>query len=336
MNRTRRWRIGWTRSPSVADGDKAAPLAALDRATTWLNPRPDVLRDRVLLVDFWTYTCVNWLRTAPYLRAWQQKYHEHGLLLIGVHTPEFDFEHDLDNVRRAVHELGIDYPVVVDNEYDVWTSFHNRYWPALYFVDVHGQIRHHQFGEGDYEQSEAIIQTLVAESGRDGFDAGFVQVDPTGVEAAADWTNLWSPENYLGSERTENFASPNGAVLDVGHLYAVPPELPLNAWALAGNWTITGREVVLNLPDGTIRYRFHARDLNLVMRSGHGRVPFQVRVDGGPPGAAHGVDVDAEGNGVLDAPRLYQLVRQPGPVVDRTFDVTFRTAGVRACAFTFG
>lgn len=305
--------------------DSESVLASLGLATTWLNSPPLTaaeLRNRVVLVDFWTYTCVNWLRTLPYRRAWLDKYGGHGLVLIGVHTPEFDFEHDLGNVRRAVGELGVEHPIAVDNDYAIWTAFDNHYWPALYFVDPHGRVRHHHFGEGDYEQSEVMIQRLLTETGADGFSFYPVSVDPTGVEAAADWTQLQSPENYLGSERTANFSAEH--------------ELPLNHWGVVGDWIIGARSVVLNQPGGAISYRFHARDVNLVMAAPGGPIPFQVSIDGRPPAAALGADVDAEGNGVLDQPRLYQLIRQPGPVTDRTFEITFQEAGVEAYAFTFG
>ena len=315
--------------------------AGLGLASAWLNSPPLTaaeLRGRVVLVDFWTYTCINWLRTLPYRRAWLDKYGGYGLSLIGVHTPEFDFEHDLGNVRRAVEELGVDYPVAVDNDYDIWTSFDNHYWPALYFVDVQGQVRHHHFGEGEYEQSETMIQRLLTEAGASGFRTDFARVDPTGVEVAADWTDLRSPENYLGSERTENFAAPNGAVLGTGHAYVAPPELPLNHWALAGDWTVARQAVVLNQADGVISNRFHARDVNLVMAPATpgSRIPFQVRIDGLPPSVAQGTDVDAKGNGLLDRAGLYQLIRQAGPVTDHTFEIAFQQAGAQAYAFTFG
>jgi len=339
MNAADRWRAALSRSALTPDADPVRSLAALDQARVWLNSPPLTAADfscRVVLVDFCTYTCVNWLRTLSYLRAWREKYGAHGLLLVGIHTPEFDFEHEVVNVRRAVESLGVDYPVAIDNDYAIWSSFDNQYWPALYFIDSEGQLRHHQFGEGDYDRSEAMIQMLLTETGANGFSPEFVRVDAAGVEAAADWNHLWSPENYLGSERTENFASPNGALLGISQLYAVPPDLALNSWALAGDWTVTRGAVVLNQAGGAIRYRFHARDLNLVMAPAANHVPFHVRIDGQPPGPAYGVDVDADGNGVLDAPRLYQLVRQPGPIADRTVEITFRTAGAHAYAFTFG
>ena len=315
-------------------------LPGFDGATGWLNSPPlsaADLRGRVVLVNFWTYTCINWLRTLPYVRAWADRYADHGLVVVGVHTPEFDFEHDLDNVRRAVDDLRVAVPVATDNDYAIWTAFGNRYWPACYFVDAQGQIRHHRFGEGDYEQSEMILQHLLGEAGR-GSDQDLVSVDATGVEAAADWDSLWSPENYLGSARTENFASPNGAVLGARHAYAAPARLRLNHWALAGDWTVGRQAIALNEAEGRITYRFHARDLHLVMAPAAPGSPirFRVRLDGQPPGAAHGTDVDDQGDGTLGDPRLYQLIRQPGPVTERTFEVTFLDPGVQAYAFTFG
>jgi thiol-disulfide isomerase/thioredoxin len=316
-------------------------LPSLAGATGWLNSPPlsaAGLRGRVVLVNFWTYTCINWLRTLPYVRAWAEKYQQPGLVVLGVHTPEFDVEHDLDNVRRAMKNLRVDYPVVIDNDYAIWDAFGNRYWPALYLVDAQGQVRHHRFGEGDYEQAEVIMQRLLTEAGVSGVGHDLVSVDAGGVEAAADWDSLWSPENYLGYERTENFASSNGAVLDTPHGYAVPARLALNEWALAGNWTVGRRAVVLNQAEGRILYRFHARDLHLVVGpAGPGTsARFRVLLDDQPPGAAHGADIDDQGNGTLTQPRLHQLIRQPGPISDRTFEISFLDAGVRAYAFTFG
>ena len=316
-------------------------IPSLDGATGWLNSPPLTaadLRGKVVLVNFWTLTCINWLRQLPYLRAWAEKYQDHGLVVIGVHTPEFDVEHDLDNVRRAAKDLRVDYPVAVDNDYAIWNAFGNRYWPALYFVDAQARIRHHRFGEGDYQRSEAIVQRLLTAAGIGGIGHDLVSVDATGVEAAADWDSLWSPENYLGYQRTENFASPNGAVLDTPHAYAAPARLPLNHWALAGAWTVQAQATVLNQAGGRIAYRFHARDLHIVMGPAAPGSPvrFRVLIDGQEPGDAHGTDVDDQGNGTVTQPRLYQLVRQPGPVTERTFEVTFLDPGVQAYAFTFG
>ena len=341
MKETQRWRAA-RRGATPADPppDQGA-LASLARATGWLDSAPLTaggLSGSVVLVDFWTYTCINWLRTMPYLRAWREKYREHGLVIVGVHTPEFDFEHDLGNVRRAIRTIGVGYPVAIDNDYAIWTSFDNHYWPALYLVDAGGQIRHHHFGEGGYEQSETTIQRLLTENGARRIGSDAVRVEATGVEAAADWDNLWSPENYLGSERTESFASHNGAVLGTRHVYAAPPELRLNEWALSGDWTITRQAIHLNQAEGLIAYRFHARDLHLVMAptTPGDSIRFRVRVDGQPPGAAHGIDVDEHGNGTLNEPRLYQLIRQPGPIAAHTFEIVFLDPGVRAYAVTFG
>jgi thiol-disulfide isomerase/thioredoxin len=316
-------------------------LPGFDGATGWLNSPPltaEGLRGRVVLVQFWTYTCINWLRTLAYVRAWADRYSDQGLVVVGVHTPEFDFEHDLDNVRQQVKHLGVGYPVVVDNDYAVWSAFDNHYWPALYFVDAQGQIRHHRFGEGDYQMSEMIVQQLLIEAGSGGPDQDLVSVDASGVEAAADWDSLRSPENYLGYERTDNFVSPNGSLLDTSYAYAAPTRLGLNHWALSGDWTVKRGAIALNQAGGRIVYRFWARDLHLVMAPPAPQTPvrFRVLLDGQPPGAAHGVDVDDQGNGTLGDPRLYQLIRQPGPVGDRTFEVTFLDPGVQAYAFTFG
>src|SRR5919198_2449179 len=310
-------------------------MPSLDRATEWVNSPPLTaadLRGHVLLIDFWTYTCINWLRTLAYLRAWAEKYKDHGLLVIGVHTPEFDFEHDLDNARQAIKALRVDYPVAIENDYGIWTAFDNHYWPALYLVDAQGQIRHHQFGEGNYERSEMILQQLLTQAGSGGISHDLVAVDPGGVEAAADWANLRSPETYLGYERTANFASGDGAALDTPHVYAARPRLPLNHWALAGDWTVQPQAVVLNQADGQIAYRFHARDLHLVMGPAARGTPvrFQVLIDGQTPGAAHGVDVDEQGTGTVTDQRLYQLIRQPAPIADRLFEIEFLDPGVEA------
>jgi thiol-disulfide isomerase/thioredoxin len=330
-----------TTHPAAVQLPVEGSLPSLAGATEWLNSPPLTaagLRGSVVLVDFWTYTCINWLRTLPYLRAWAQRYHDQGLVVLGVHTPEFDFEHDLDNVRQAVKDLGVDYPVAVDNDYAIWTAFDNHYWPALYAVDAQGQVRHHHFGEGDYQQSEMVLQQLLTESGADGIDPNPVTVQASGVGAAADWDSLWSPENYLGYEQTENFASPNGAVLGTRHGYAVPARLRLNHWALAGDWTVERQATVLHQAGGRIAYRFHARDLHLVMAppAPGSSVRFRVGLDGHPPGPAHGTDVDDHGNGALTQPRLYQLIRQPAPASERTFEITFLDPGVQAYAFTFG
>jgi thiol-disulfide isomerase/thioredoxin len=316
-------------------------IASLNGANGWLNSPPLTtasLRGKVVLIDFWTYTCINWLRTEPYVRAWAKKYKNQGLVVIGVHTPEFAFEHDLDNVRRAVKDMRVDYPVAIDNDYSIWNAFKNEYWPALYFVDAQGRIRHHQFGEGDYDQSERVIQQLLAEAGATGVSRDLVSGEAQGAEVAADWGNLKSRENYVGFGRTENFSSPGRAVLDKPHVYAVPARLKLNDWALSGDWTVEKPLVALNKPNGRIVYRFHARDLHLVMgpAARGASVRFRVLIDGKPPGAAHGGDVDEQGNGTVTEQRLYQLIRQPKPIVDRQFEIEFLDPGIQAFAFTFG
>ena len=316
-------------------------LPSFDRATGWLNSPPLTpagLHGQVVLVNFWTYTCINWLRQLPYVRAWAEKYAGRGLVVIGVHTPEFGFEHDAGNVRRAVEDMGVGYPVAIDNDYAVWRAFDNHYWPALYLADALGQIRYHHFGEGEYRQSEMIIQQLLAEAGSDSVDREPVSPEPRGAEAAADWATLRSPEKYTGYERTENFASPGGAAPDRPQVYAVPAKLRLNQWALSGNWTMGDQPTTLNSADGQIACRFHARDLHLVMGSAARGNPvrFLVRLDGQPPDTAHGIDVDAQGDGTIAEPRLYQLIRQPGLITERTFEITFLDPGAQAYAFTFG
>ena len=316
-------------------------LPSFEGATGWLNSPPLTAADlqgKIVLVNFWTYTCVNWLRQLPYLRAWAGKYADDGLVVIGVHTPEFPFEHDLANVRRAVGDLRIDYPVAIDNEYAVWSAFANHYWPALYFADEQGRVRHHHFGEGEYQQSEMVIQQLLAEAGTTGRDHELVQVEARGVEAPADWADLRSPETYTGHERTENFASPGGALPGKPRVYSAPAQLRLNHWALSGDWTVEEQVVTLNEAQGQVAYRFHARDLNLVMgpAAPGTTAAFHVRIDGQPPGAAHGADVDDEGNGILAEQRLHQLVRQRGPITDRTFEITFLEPGAQVYSFTFG
>jgi thiol-disulfide isomerase/thioredoxin len=319
----------------------ASELASLQRADEWLNSPPltaQALRGKVVLIDFWTYTCINWLRTLPYVRAWADKYRDQGLVVIGVHAPEFAFEKDLSNVRRAVKDLGVDYPVAVDSEHVIWRAFANQYWPALYFVDAQGRVRHHHFGEGSYEQSEMIIQELLAEAGAAGVSREPVSVDAKGVEAAADWRSLKSGENYVGYQRTENFASPGGATPNQPRAYELPARLRLNEWALSGDWTVKSQAVMLNKPNGRIAYRFRARDLHLVMgpAAPGTSVRFRVLIDGEPPGAAHGIDVDAQGNGAITGQRLYQLVRQPTLIADRQFEIEFFEPGAEAFAFTFG
>jgi thiol-disulfide isomerase/thioredoxin len=316
-------------------------LPSFDGATGWLNSpalTPAGLRGKVVLVNFWTYTCINWLRQLPYVRAWAEKYSGHGLVVIGVHTPEFPFEHDVENVRWAVRDMRVDYPVATDNDYAVWQAFDNNYWPALYFADAKGQIRHHHFGEGEYQQSEMVIQQLLREAGSSDVGHDLVSVDPRGLEVAADWDTLRSPETYTGYGRTENFASPGGLQPRRPHMYTVPAELRLNHWALSGDWTVDDRLAALNTPEGQVAYRFHARDVNLVMgpAAGETSVPFQVLLDGQPAGAAHGADVDDQGRGTVIEQRVYQLIRQPERIIDRTFEISFLAPGVEAYSFTFG
>jgi thiol-disulfide isomerase/thioredoxin len=316
-------------------------LPSLGGASGWLNSQPLTaadLRGKVVLIDFWTYTCINWLRSLPYVRAWAEKYKDQGLVVIGVHSPEFPFEKDVENVRGAVKDMRIEYPIAIDSDHAVWRAFNNDYWPALYFVDAQGRIRHHQFGEGEYEQAERVIQQLLAEAGTAGIPRDLVSVDARGAEAAADWGNLNSPENYVGYERTENFASPGGAAPDKPRIYATPGRLGRNQWALSGDWTVKNDGTVLNTANGRIAYRFHARDLHLVMgpAARGGSVRFRVLIDGQPPGPAHGLDVDDHGNGTVTDQRLYQLIRQPQPIADRQFDIEFLDPGVEAFAFTFG
>ena len=315
-------------------------IAAFRRATEWLNSPPlsaTTLLGKVVLVQFGTYTCINWLRTLPYVRAWSQKYTP-GLALVGVHTPEFSFEKNLDNVRRAVQQMKIDYPIAVDNDYAIWSAFDNRYWPALYFIDSRGRLRGHHFGEGEYERSEQAIRELLAETAVTRDDKAVVPIAAGGVEVQADWQNLKSPERYLGHSRAENFSSPGGAALRQRRVYAAPSRLGLNDWALAGEWTMADEPAILNNAPGRIVCRFHARDVHLVMGPLRQDRPvrFRVSMDGQRPGPAHGMDVDDSGSGTVAEQRLYQLIRQPGPIVDRTLAIEFLDAGVEAFAFTFG
>ncbi|HIE4197420.1 MULTISPECIES: cytochrome c biogenesis protein DipZ [Burkholderia] len=319
-------------------------LPSLDGAVQWLNSPPLTaagLRGKVVLVDFWTYSCINCLRTLPYTTAWARKYAPYGLVVIGVHAPEFAFERDIGNVKKAVHDLGIDYPVAIDNGYAIWRAFNNEYWPAHYFIDAQGRIRHHHFGEGEYAQSERAIQSLLAEAGHpDALNVplGLAGAPAKGALAAADSADVRSPETYVGYARAESFASPGGVVRDAAHRYDAPGTPDLNGWGLAGTWNVGAERASLAAPDGRIVYRFHARDLHLVLGPGaNGRpVRFRVTLDGAAPGAAHGADVDAQGYGTVTGQRLYQLVRQPGAIADRTFAIEFLDPGVDAYAFTFG
>jgi len=309
-------------------------LPSFAGTTEWLNSEPlgtAELRCHVVLVNFWTLTCINWLRQEPYVRAWSQAYRNDGLIVIGVHTPEFSFEHEINLVRQATKERAIDYPVAVDNDYAIWSAFANHYWPALYFIDADGIIRDDHFGEGRYEQSERVIQRLL------GIGRELVSVEALGVEAEADWDHLETPETYLGYARSQQFASPNGAAFDERHGYKLPERLPLNHWALAGEWTIGREKVVLDQAGGSIAYRFHARDAHLVLSTGSLEpIRFRMLLDGEAPGPSGGVDVDRDGNGVLRDGRLYQLVREHEAVRERTLEVTFLEPGAEAYAFTFG
>jgi len=291
-----------------------------------------------VIVQFCTYTCINWLRTLPYVRAWAQQYGP-DVVVLGVHTPEFAFEQNVDNVRRALQQLKVTHPIVLDSDYGIWRAFDNHFWPALYFVDARGRIREHHFGEGEYERSEAIIRRLLCEGRNADIRAGSsTSVEAVGVEVQADWASLRSPEEYLGYQRTAHFASPEGMARDRVRLYAFPARLGLNQWALAGDWTTRSQAAVLHSASGRIACRFHARDLHLVMGTApqQPRVRFRVSIDGQPPGSARGVDVDTAGNGTVAEPRLYQLVRQPKPIGDRRFEIEFLDSGVEAFAFTFG
>lgn len=302
-------------------------------AAEWLNSEPlglAELRGHVVVVNFWTLTCINWLRQAPYVRAWSQAYRDEGLIVIGVHTPEFSFEHEIDRVRQATKEREIDFPVAVDNQHEVWSAFKNRYWPALYFIDAEGIIRAHHFGEGRYEQSERAIQRLL------GVQRELVSVKGRGVEAPADWSHLQTPETYLGYGRSERFTPADAAMLEPRG-YELPKQLRVNHWALAGDWTIGRENVVLDQAGGSIAFRFHARDGHLVLSARARReIPFRVLLDGEAPGPSAGVDLNDDGNGVLRAGRLYQLVRQHDGVRERTLEITFTEPGAEAYAFTFG
>jgi cytochrome c biogenesis protein CcdA/thiol-disulfide isomerase/thioredoxin len=314
--------------------------SVLSGAVEWLNSpllTIEGLKGKVVLVDFWTYSCINCLRSIPYVRAWAEKYKDRGLVVIGVHTPEFAFERDVRNVRNAVSELKIGYPVAVDSNYAIWRAFSNQYWPAHYFIDTQGRIRHHHFGEGDYAESERVIQQLLAEAGEGSVSAGLVSVTASGAEAPADMDNIRSPETYVGYDRLENFISPGGVVEDTRHVYeAATPRL--NEWALSGDWTVNKEHAALNEPGGKIVYRFHARDLHLVLGPApDGRpVRFRITIDGTAPGANHGADIDADGRGIVNGQRLYQLIRQSGTIADHAFEIEFLDPGAHAYAFTFG
>jgi Thioredoxin like C-terminal domain/AhpC/TSA family len=313
---------------------------SLDGANGWLNSEPLTpaeLRGKVVAIDFCTYTCINWLRSLPYVRAWAETYEDQGLVTIGVHTPEFSFEHDIDNVREALAEMGVAYPIAIDNDYGVWNAFANHYWPALYLIDAEGRIRHHRFGEGGYDRSEAVIRQLLTDTGADEI-ADDATVEPRGPEVEADWDSLETAETYLGYRQTQNVASPGGLIPDVPREYERPEALGPNHWALSGNWTVRAEAAALNEPSGRVAYRFHARDVHLVMgpKTREHPVTFRVTIDGEPPGEARGTDVDADGSGTLIQQRMYQLIRQPGPIVDRVFEIEFLEPGAEGFAFTFG
>jgi thiol-disulfide isomerase/thioredoxin len=316
-------------------------LPSLAGATGWLNSEPlttSSLRGRPVLVEFWTFTCINWIRTLPYVRSWYEKYRRDGLVVLGVHTPEFEVERDVEYVRRAARQMRMDYPIAIDSEYTIWRAFGNQYWPALYFADADGRIRHHRFGEGEYEYSEIVIQLLLKAAGAREVSGTLASVDARGVEAPADWDELRSPETYIGYAQAENFASRGSTSWDQPQEYSLPDALQLNQWALAGDWSVGRQAAVLNASGGQIAYRFHARDLHLVMAPARDvqRVRFRVLLDGDPPGAAHGIDTDEHGEGSVTGPGLYQLIRQRTPVAEHTFEITFLDPGVEGYVFTFG
>jgi len=316
-------------------------LPAFEGGGPWINSpplTPAELRGKVVLIDIWNYSCINWIRQSPYVRAWAEKYKDQGLVVIGVHSPEFAFETNADNVRQAAKAMGVTYPIVMDSEHAIWRALENEAWPALYFVDTRGRIRHHYYGEGAYDQAEEILQQLLTETGKGTASQTLVTVDPQGVEAPADWRSLRTPETYVGHERTEMFASPGGAKRDKQAVYSAPERLGLNQWALVGSWTMGAQATVSQDRGAKVAIRFHAHDLHLVMgpKAPGGRVRFRVLLDGRPPGSAHGLDVDGEGNGVVTEPRLYQLVRQPGSITDRTFEIEFLDPDVETYSFTFG
>jgi thiol-disulfide isomerase/thioredoxin len=320
--------------------DDHARLPSFEGATGWLNREPVTAEDvkgKVVLVDFWTFTCINWIRTLPYTRSWAETYGPHGLVVVGVHTPEFTLEHDIGRVRRAARRMRVEHPIALDNDYAVWEAFANRYWPARYLADAGGNIRHHHFGEGGYEQTEDVLRRLLVDAGVTDLPDGR-PVHPEGIEAPADWASVRSPETYLGVANSQGFASPGGAFLDEARAYSSPSRLITNQWALTGDWTIGKEEAVLNEPGGRVAYRFHARDLNLILAPPRDDTSarFRVSLDGRPPFEAHGLDVDHDGNGTVSDARLYQLIRQPGKISDRLFEIELLDPGVAALCFTFG
>ena len=316
-------------------------LASFDGATGWLNSHPltpDALRGRVVLVNFWTYTCVNWIRTLPYVRAWAAKYSGAGLVVVGVHTPEFGFERYVDNVVAAARTFDVSYPIALDGEYEIWGAFGNRYWPATYVADVDGRIRHHHFGEGEYAETEMVIQQLLLDAGAGPVDQDVVMVEPRGLEVAADWRTIGSPETYTGYRQSSGFAQEDRARFDEAHSYAAPERLAVNSWALTGNWTVAPHAAISNDGAGRVAFQFHARDLNLVMgpaRKG-AVISFRVLLDGQPAHGAYGTDLQPDGRGLVGDHRTYQLIRQAGPIASRRFEIEFADAGVEVFCFTFG
>jgi cytochrome c biogenesis protein CcdA/thiol-disulfide isomerase/thioredoxin len=328
-------------APAAIDLKREGPMPSLDGAVKWLNSAPlstKQLKGKVVVIDFWTYSCINCLRAIPYVEAWYEKYKDDGLVVIGVHTPEFAFEKDAANVQKSLGDLKITYPVAIDSNYAIWNAFHNQYWPAHYFIDAEGQIRYHHFGEGEYDQSEQVIQQLLKEKGASLKNAGLVQVNGAGAQAAPDSRDVASPETYIGYERAQHYASPESIKQDKAQNYSAPVRPTVNQWGLVGSWSVSGEHATLNTAPGKVIFRFHARDLHLVLGPGKNGKPvrFRVKIDGTAPGADHGVDTDENGAGEVKEYRLYQLIRQKGAVEDRTFEIEFLDPGVQAFAFTFG
>jgi thiol-disulfide isomerase/thioredoxin len=335
----------WADPGEASAGHDTLPVEGqfpkLGGATTWLNGAAltaSSLRGKVVLVDFWTFSCINSLRPLPYIRAWAAKYQAQGLVVIGVQSPEFAFEQRLDNVRDALATHAIRFPVAVDNGHRVWNAFQNEYWPAIYLIDAEGRIRYHRFGEGDYDQTEHAIQALLVEAGAPDVNRRLVSVQGAGAEAAPDWDDVKSPETYLGYARTERFVSPGGTAQDTRHAYTAPTTLELNDWALSGEWTVGAEATTVRKAHGRLLFRFHARDLHLVAGpSTRGTaLHFRILIDGKSPGDSHGADTDEQGNGTIGGQRLYQLIRQKPPIGDRTFEIEFLEPGVDVFAFTFG